>query len=230
MFERFTEQARAVIVDAQVQAKDLRHHYIGTEHLLLGLLAAPDRPAARALGVRGVDAHSARTCLLMIVPSGDEDVTGQIPFTPRAKKTLELSLRESLRAGTNHVAPEHVLLGLLQVDEGVSTQILRRLEVDVDALAEEVRAGLPPPDAGDPRTAASRRAAQARAGALPRAGVLPPLEPAFVVEPSGDVLRLLMSAGARALEAGRTQIEMADVQEALRRRGGSGDPPQASTG
>ncbi|HWD74551.1 MAG TPA: Clp protease N-terminal domain-containing protein [Solirubrobacteraceae bacterium] len=204
------------MVEAQVAARGLRHNYIGTEHLLLGLLAQRDRIPAQALAAQGVDADRARSCLMTIVRAGEEEVTGQIPFTPRAKKTLELALRESLGAGNREVAPQHLLLGLLREGEGVASQILSALGVDAESLRKQIIMTLPPP--GE-----VMREAHRRGPASPR------VEVGFVLEPSADVRRLLMSAGARALDDGRTEIEVRDVEEALRRRGDSQEPPQAST-
>jgi Clp amino terminal domain, pathogenicity island component len=163
VFERFTDDARTVIVDAQMEARGLRHNYIGTEHVLLGLLADPDRPVARLL------------------------------------------------------ADEHLLLGLLREGEGVGVQILTRLGARPDRLRTATLQLLPPP--GE-----VVREARRRARPTPRSDL------GFLVEPSPDVRRLLMSAGARALDDGRTQIEIADVEEALRGRGGSEGSPEASAG
>ena len=201
------------------------HNYIGTEHLLLGLLAQPGDRVAESLRVWGVDLASARGCLATIVPAGQEEVTGQIPFTPRAKKTLELSLRECLKTGGDRVAPQHILLGLMAEGEGVASQILRALGFDLDSRRMAMVESLPlpeEPEAGPgPRVVRTRRGSGA---AMSTAMV------GYTLEPSSELRRLLMSAGARALDDGRTQIEVADVEEALRRRGGSEEPPRASTG
>jgi ATP-dependent Clp protease ATP-binding subunit ClpC len=202
-------------VEAQVEARALRHNYIGTEHLLLGVLAQRDRAAAHALRARGVDADVARASLATIVGAGEEPGSGQIPFTPRAKKTLELALRESLALGSNEVAPEHILLGVLKEGEGVACQILRALDVDLGGLRTDVIQSLSSP--GEVVREAHRRG-PAR----------PVLDLGFHLEPSAAVRRLLMSAGARALDAGRTEISVADVEEALRRRGDSEEPPGAA--
>jgi hypothetical protein len=123
MFERFTEQARQVVVFAQEEAHALRHNYIGTEHLLLGLLR--DRSAAsRALDHFDLTLEEVRAQVARIIGQGDEVATGQIPFTPRAKKVLELSLREALKEGHNYIGPEHILLGLVAEGEGIAARIL----------------------------------------------------------------------------------------------------------
>jgi ATP-dependent Clp protease ATP-binding subunit ClpC len=202
----------------------LGHNYIGTEHLLLGLLAEADRPPADVLAQHGVDLEIARGGVTSIVPPGDTGVSGQIPFTPRAKKTLELSLRESLRTSGGRVLPHHLLLGLLRVDEGVAPRVLGDLGVDLHALRAAVLEALPPVD--EMEAESPSRVSRVRHGHGMSAAVM---MTGYTVDPSPDVRRLLMSAGARALDDGRTVISIADVEEALRRRGGSAEPPQAST-
>ncbi len=112
MFERFTEQARQVVVLAQEEARTLRHDYIGTEHLLLGLLREENGLAARACASLNIDVERVRAQVVGIVGPRDEVASGQLPFTPRAKKVLELALREALSLGHNYIGTEHVLLGL----------------------------------------------------------------------------------------------------------------------
>jgi ATP-dependent Clp protease ATP-binding subunit ClpC len=138
VFERFTERARQVVVLAQDEARSLRHNYIGTEHLLLGLLREQEGLAARVLESFDVTVEEVRAQVARIVGEGDEVTTGQIPFTPRAKKVLELSLREALELGHKWIGTEHVLLGLVRENEGVAVQIL----LDFDADADTVRAEL----------------------------------------------------------------------------------------
>src|SRR3954467_5390074 len=120
MFERFTERARQVVVLAQEEARSLRHNYIGTEHLLLGLLREEEGLAARVLESFDVTIEEVRAQVARIVGQGDDVATGQIPFTPRAKKSLDLALREALALGHNHIGTEHLLLGLVRLDEGVA--------------------------------------------------------------------------------------------------------------
>ena len=134
MFERFTEPARQVVVLAQDEARTLRHNYIGTEHLLLGLLRE-DGAAARALDECDVTVEEVQAQVARIIGQGDEVTTGQIPFTPRAKKVLELSLREALDGGDNYIGPEHIMLGLLREGKGVAARILMDF-----AQLEEIRA------------------------------------------------------------------------------------------
>jgi ATP-dependent Clp protease ATP-binding subunit ClpA len=135
VFERFTERARQVVVFAQDEARVLKHNYIGTEHLLLGLLHEEEGVAARVLEALGIDIEGVRAQVARIVGQGDEVTTGQIPFTRRAKKVLELSAREALSLGHNHVGTEHILLGLVRENNGVAARIL----LDFDADAEKVR-------------------------------------------------------------------------------------------
>jgi ATP-dependent Clp protease ATP-binding subunit ClpC len=136
VFERFTEPARQVVVLAQVEARALKHNYIGTEHLLLGLLRQEDSLAAQVLGSLGVTLEDVRGQVKRIVGHGEELTSGQIPFTPRGKKVLEWSLRESRSLGHNHIRPEHILLGLARENEGVAARIL--LDFDAEKIREEV--------------------------------------------------------------------------------------------
>jgi ATP-dependent Clp protease ATP-binding subunit ClpA len=122
--ERFTERARQVVVLAQDEARALKHNYIGTEHILLGLLREEEGIAARVLESFDIRVEEVRLRVAQIVGQGDEVTLGQIPFTPRAKKTLELSLREALALKHNYIGTEHVLLGLLREGEGVAVRIL----------------------------------------------------------------------------------------------------------
>jgi ATP-dependent Clp protease ATP-binding subunit ClpC len=122
VFERFTETARHVVVQAQEEARGLNHNYIGTEHVLLGLLFPQDRIADRVLLSFGITADRVRDQLIEIVPPGEEPTSGQIPFTPRARKVLELGLQEALSHGHNGIGTEHLLLGMLCENEGVGTR------------------------------------------------------------------------------------------------------------
>jgi ATP-dependent Clp protease ATP-binding subunit ClpC len=136
VFERFTERARQVVVFAQEEARALEHNYIGTEHILLGLLREEEGLAARVLEELDVSLEDVRGQVARIVGRGDEPTTGgQIPFTPRAKKVLELSLREALSLGHNYIGTEHVLLGLVREGQGVAARIL----LDLGADAERTR-------------------------------------------------------------------------------------------
>jgi hypothetical protein len=135
VFERFTERARQVVVLAQDEARALKHNYIGTEHILLGLLREEEGLAARVLESLDITVEEVRAQVARIVGQGDEVTTGQIPFTPRAKKVLELALREGLSLGHNYIGTEHILLGLVRENEGVAARIL----LDFDADAEKIR-------------------------------------------------------------------------------------------
>ena len=138
MFERFTERARQVVVLAQEEARDLKHNYIGTEHLLLGLLREGDGVAARVLSSLEVSLEDVRGEIMRIVGEGEHEAQGQIPFTPRAKKVLELALREALSLGHNYIGTEHILLGLVRESEGVAARILNDLDADADRIRQEV--------------------------------------------------------------------------------------------
>src|SRR5438874_3718117 len=135
MFERFTERARQVVVLAQEEARTLKHNYIGTEHILLGLLREEEGLAARVLESLDITVERVRAQVVRIVGSGEEVTAGQIPFTPRAKKVLELALREALSLGHNYIGTEHILLGLVRENEGVAARIL----LDFDAASEKIR-------------------------------------------------------------------------------------------
>jgi ATP-dependent Clp protease ATP-binding subunit ClpA len=145
MFERFTERARQVVVLAQEEARMLKHNYIGTEHILLGLLREEEGLAARVLESLGVTVQRAREQVTRIVGSGEEVTTGQIPFTPRAKKVLELSLREALGLGHNYIGTEHILLGLVRENEGVAARILLDFDANAKTIRDEVIGSLPGP-------------------------------------------------------------------------------------
>ncbi len=138
MFERFTTRARKVIVLAQEEALRLRHNFIGTEHLLLGLIAEDEGVAAQVLVSLNVTLDEAREQVEGIVGCGEEETSGQAPFTPRSKKVLELALRESLQLGHGYIGTEHLLLGLVRESEGVAARVLFNLDVDPDRIRREV--------------------------------------------------------------------------------------------
>jgi len=139
MFERFTDRARRAVVWAQEEARTLNHDFIGTEHILLGLIREGQGVAAKALESFGVSMEAVRQRVEDIVPPGQVEVrTGHIPFTPRAKKVLELSLSEAKLLGHPYIGTEHVLLGLLREGEGVAAQVLTALGVDLDGTRERV--------------------------------------------------------------------------------------------
>jgi ATP-dependent Clp protease ATP-binding subunit ClpC len=138
MFERFTERARQVVVLAQEEARSLRHNYIGTEHLLLGLLREEEGLGFRVLESLNVTVERARAEVVRMTGSGEEAIAGQIPFTPRAKKVLELALREALSLGHNYIGTEHILLGLAREEEGIGAQVLLDFGADPEKVRKEV--------------------------------------------------------------------------------------------
>jgi ATP-dependent Clp protease ATP-binding subunit ClpA len=138
VFERFTDRARRVVVLAQEEARMLNHGYIGTEHLLLGLIQEEEGVAAKALESLGISLEAVRSQVEEIIGQGQAAPTGHIPFTPRAKKVLELSLREALQLGHNYIGTEHILLGLIREGEGVAAQVLQKLGADLNRVRQTV--------------------------------------------------------------------------------------------
>src|SRR5690242_19155203 len=167
MFERFTDQARRVVVQAQEEARMLGHDYIGTEHILLGLLGEPEGQAAQVLSSLGVslDLDAAREQVVEIAGPGAGQLSGHVPFTPRTKKVLELSLREAQRLGHDHIGTEHILLGLVREGEGVGAQILERQGASLDRVQAQVLATV--------RTAPAEELRRVSVGRMPGGG-LPP--------------------------------------------------------
>ena len=141
MFERFTERAKHVVVYAQEESRTLGHDYIGTQHILLGLLREEEGLAARVLASLDITAERVRAEVIRVVARGEEGGSGQlrqIPFTPRAKKVLELALREALSLGHNYIGTEHILLGLVRENEGVAARILLGFDADPERIRNEV--------------------------------------------------------------------------------------------
>ena len=138
MFERFTDRARRVVVLAQEEARMLNHNYIGTEHILLGLIHEGEGVAAKALESLGISLEGVRQQVEEIIGQGQQAPSGHIPFTPRAKKVLELSLREALQLGHNYIGTEHILLGLIREGEGVTAQVLIKLGADLNRVRQQV--------------------------------------------------------------------------------------------
>jgi ATP-dependent Clp protease ATP-binding subunit ClpC len=138
MFERFTDRARRVVVLAQEEARMLNHNYIGTEHILLGLIHEGEGVAAKALESLGIALENVRSQVEEIIGQGQAAPSGHIPFTPRAKKVLELSLREALQLGHNYIGTEHILLGLIREGEGVAAQVLVKLGADLNKVRQQV--------------------------------------------------------------------------------------------
>ena len=185
MFERFTSEARRAIVLAQEEARRLQHNYIGTEHLLLGLLAEPDGIAARAAGRFGLDLTAGRNDVTEIIGIGQQRPKGgHIPFTPRAKKCLELSLREALQLGHDYIGPEHVLLGIVRESEGVAAQILIKHSGNLQAVRAAVTELTPPGEVGQTRRWLRRRPDVSR---LSRIALQPDIAPELRTTPAADV-------------------------------------------
>jgi ATP-dependent Clp protease ATP-binding subunit ClpA len=179
MFERFTSHARHVVVLAQEEARRLSHNYIGTEHILLGLLAEPNGLAWRALASLGMSLEATRQEVTAIIGTGAEAPAGHIPFTPRAKKTLELALREALSLNHNYIGSEHILLGLIREGEGVAAQILRE-HADLPAIRVAVLDLLPTASAG------GRRWQRHRGGTDAGEPATPPEQAALNATPATD--------------------------------------------
>jgi dihydroneopterin aldolase len=176
VFERFTKRARKVVVYAQEEARRFNHSYIGTEHLLLGLLHEDEGVAARALERLNVTLRGAREQLESIVGYGEEGTGAQAPFTPRSKKVLELALREAMQLGHNYIGSEHILLGLVRENEGVASQMLSSMGVEADEVRRELARMLPGEpgrrlesagrDAGSPESARNQLLFRGRVEAL----------------------------------------------------------------
>lgn len=138
MFERFTDRARRVTVLAQEEAKELNHNYIGTEHLLLGMIREGEGVAAKALESLGISLEAVRDQVEDIIGKGSQTTMDHIPFTPRAKKALELSLREALQLGHSYIGTEHILLGVIREGEGVAAQVLVKLGADLNRVRQQI--------------------------------------------------------------------------------------------
>jgi ATP-dependent Clp protease ATP-binding subunit ClpA len=138
MFERFTDRARRVVVLAQEEARMLSHNYVGTEHILLGLIHEGEGVAAKALESLGISLEAVRAQVEEIIGHGEQTPSGHIPFTPRAKKVMELSLREALELGHDYIGTEHILLGLIREGDGVAAQVLIRLGADLNRVRQQV--------------------------------------------------------------------------------------------
>ena len=210
MFERFTERARQVVVMAQVEGRGLGHNYIGTEHILLGLLHDRETAAGHALAALGLEFEDVRDRVRQICPPAEELTAGQIPFTPRAKKILELALREALALGHNYIGTEHVLLGLVREQDGIAMRVLLACGATAEKIRDEVLRRLP--EAGD-RPVATASAIGS--------GVTLSTEPemrlggsTYTVRPDDELRRLLMAAAGRALTDGRTEFGLADLRTA----------------
>ncbi len=167
MFERFTDRARRVVVLAQEEARLLNHSYIGTEHILLGLIHEGEGVAAKALETLGISLEAVRAQVEEIIGQGGSSPSGHIPFTPRAKKVLELSLREALQLGHNYIGTEHILLGLIREGEGVAAQVLVKLGADLSRVRQQViqlLSGYQGPQGKSEAPAGGREASSERGG------------------------------------------------------------------
>ena len=161
MFERFTDRARRVVVLAQEEARLLNHNYIGTEHILLGLIHEGEGVAAKALESLGISLEAVRNQVEEIIGQGGSSPSGHIPFTPRAKKVLEMALREALQLGHNYIGTEHILLGLCREGEGVGAQVLATFGAETAHVRQAVIAVLSGESPLE-RPSVTRRAAVAR--------------------------------------------------------------------
>jgi ATP-dependent Clp protease ATP-binding subunit ClpC len=206
LFERFTERARQVVVLAQEEATGFKHGHIGTEHILLGLVRDREGLAAEVLESFDITLERVRGEVVRTVGVGNEAVVGQVPFTPNAKKVLELALREALTLGHHYIGTEHILLGLLATDDAPSARILRDFNADPEKIRSEViRRIATPPSPAEP-------------GPPPKSPVrLSAFAEGFRIGPDAGARRLLMVAAARALDDGRSEIESRDVLLALTR-------------
>jgi ATP-dependent Clp protease ATP-binding subunit ClpC len=211
MFERFTERARQVVVLAQEEARTLKHNYIGTEHILLGLLREEEGLAARVLESLDITVERVRAQVVRIVGSGEEVTSGQIPFTPRAKKVLELALREALSLGHNYIGTEHILLGLVRENEGVAARILLDFDADSEKIRNEVIRMLSGPGG---RRQGGGQGAGAAAGA---AGATGEKKSSKLLDQFGRNLTKLASDGKLDPVVGR-ETEIERIMQILSRR------------
>lgn len=185
MFERFTDRARRVMVLAQEESRGLNHSWIGTEHILLALMSEKEGIAARVFTDLGVDLPSLREQVTKIVGVGASSSVDHIPFTPRSKRVLELSLRESLQLGHNYIGPEHILLGLLREGDGVAAQVLVAHRIDLERVRDAVIELVRSPEAAK----ASGR-------------IWPPTQ-SRCLHPDEDLVITPLEAGIRTVRCGR---------------------------
>jgi ATP-dependent Clp protease ATP-binding subunit ClpA len=227
VFERFDEGARQAVVHAQDAARGLHHNYIGTEHLLLGLLDDAGAVSTEVLGSFAVTDETVRTRLVQIIGVGDEPSPERIPFTPRAKKALELGLREALSLCHSEIRSGHLVLGLLRVEEGVAFRILLDLDVPLDKLRQRMIDRLGEPDPAVIQ-GPSRPEIELRLRRVEPAG-----EVDITVRPDPELRRLLMAAGGHALTEGRELFGLADllaVAPGIRKADSQSAPEAPETG
>jgi ATP-dependent Clp protease ATP-binding subunit ClpC len=217
MFERFTDRARNVVVLAQEEARLLKHNYIGTEHILLGLVRESEGIAAQALQALGIGLEAVREQVQEIIGTGQHAPSGTIPFTPRAKKVLELSLREAMQLGDSYIGTEHILLGLIREGEGVAAQVLVKLDGNLNKVRQQVirmKAGTPTteempaaaagaaestggPESAGPAESAGRVASAGRAESAGQGGRINPADSASLTAKLTEALSRLDSISDR---------------------------------
>lgn len=210
MFDKFTGRARRVLVLAREEAGVLNHNYIGTEHLLLGLIAEEKGVAAKALGELGVGLEQVRERVGQILGpgTGRHEFAGQAPFTPRSRKVLELSFKEALQLGHNYIGTEHILLGLVREGEGVAAQVLVHMGADLASIREEVLKQLP---ASRPGRQEIRRALRSRSGRLAWLDDYDRL----ALRPGGPILRAIAEMGILPEEFIRQVLGQAQLNEVM---------------
>ena len=206
LFERFTERARQVVVLGQEEADGFKHDYIGTEHILLGLLREREGIAAHVLGSFDITLERVRGEVVRTVGVGQAAVAGQVPFTERAKKTLELALQQALGQGQTYIGTEHILLGLAALNEGPATRILDDLDVSPDKIRSEVI-----------RTVSRAEPPLRAPGEMLQEQQRSGFEEWIRAGPGAGARRLLVLAAGRALDDGRSEIDSRDVLLALTR-------------
>jgi ATP-dependent Clp protease ATP-binding subunit ClpC len=206
-FERFTDDARRVIVLAPMEAGLLDHTYVGTEHLLLGLLHGGEDIAAKALNALGMGLDVARQQVEELVGRSSSSTSGHLPFTPRAKKVLELSLREALQLGHHDIGPEHILLALIREGEGVAAQVLVSLGADLGGVRQQIFELL---------SVSGEAERQERLGALPGAGRPSPLGSRVLADFGSDVTDLARQGKLDPVVAREGELER--VMQVLGRR------------
>jgi ATP-dependent Clp protease ATP-binding subunit ClpC len=214
VFERFTAEARGVVVDAQEEARRLRHSYIGTEHILLGCFSNTEVGAGAALAALGLRADQVREAVVQTVGLGEDPSSGQIPFTPRAKKVMELGLREAQSLGQEHIESLHLLLGLIHEREGVAMRILLESGVSPERIRETAISMLP---AGE-KVEHGRHLAPVQQARSVKLSTDPTLK--FTATPDHPLRRLLMAAAGRALVDGREEFGIEDLRAVI-----DGEPP-----
>ncbi len=222
MFERFTERARQVVVLAQEEARTLKHNWIGTEHILLGLLREEEGLAASVLESLGVALERVRADVVAIVGCGEDVTADQIPFTPRAKKLLELALQEALILRHTHLGTEHILLGLVRENQGVASRVLLDLGADAQKIRETVLQSLPRPNNEKKREVRQPADALARAEAVRRArragvarSAAPTTPPSFAQALARALEQAAVAAGARPLDAGDLLLALLEQPDGL---------------